>query len=487
MLEKVRKPGRSKSLKSMVWIFLFSLIILVFVFMGVAPDNNSMTGTGTAAIVNGKVISTFDLQEQIRQSEAQNPQDISKLPAAQRQQQLDRMRRETLDQLVRYEFQYQMAVANGILPIPEAVGELITSASAFQENGQFQRDLYFRFLSSRKLSAAEFEDRVGKDIVNNNFRSLFMASWKSPSVMQKLNNELQETKLNIEFVKIDEDNFKVQIDNKDIQDYLVNEENLKKVKARYDTNIEQYSSPVEVKARHILISGNDDKSLAKIKDIQKQIPGKDFAELAKTYSEDPGSKANNGDLGFFGKGRMVKEFEDVAFSLPVGTVSGPVKSSFGYHLIKVEERRGGEKKPFEDIKVQLAKEMLEGSQKESFLVELSAALKEKKNIDSLIKKHQLKWEESGEFPLSQFFVPKIEAGEDAINRVIKLKVQEVDLELLRSGKIAYVLKLKSLKPPVKESELNDENRYWAQASGAMEPMNLWLEEKKKSADIITEN
>jgi peptidyl-prolyl cis-trans isomerase C len=89
-----------------------------------------------------------------------------------------------------------------------------------------------------------------------------------------------------------------------------------------------------VKASHILVSSLEEanKVISELKD------GKDFGELARRYSKCPSGK-EGGDLGFFSKGQMVKEFEDAAFSLEVGAVSGPVKTQFGYHVIKVTGKR----------------------------------------------------------------------------------------------------------------------------------------------------
>ena len=134
------------------------------------------------------------------------------------------------------------------------------------------------------------------------------------------------------------------------------------LRAYYDQHKSEFE---EVKASHILVrfkgspvplkSGQkeltDEEALAKAKDIRaKLLAGADFATLAKTESDDSGSGANGGSLGTFGHGRMVKVFEDAAFSLPVGQVSEPVKSQFGYHIIKVDERT---EKKFEDVKPQI--------------------------------------------------------------------------------------------------------------------------------------
>jgi len=139
----------------------------------------------------------------------------------------------------------------------------------------------------------------------------------------------------------------------------------------------------EVKARHILIRFQGSKvplaegakdltqaeALAKITDLRAKImAGADFATVAKENSDDKGSGANGGDLGSFGKGAMVPEFEKEAFLLPVGQISEPVKSPFGYHIIKVEAH---DTKSFDEVKPQIAKRMPEEIAKKS-LADLKA-------------------------------------------------------------------------------------------------------------------
>lgn len=146
--------------------------------------------------------------------------------------------------------------------------------------------------------------------------------------------------------------------------------------AYYDAHKAEWE---EVKARHILIrfqgskmplaDGKKDltdaEALAKATELRaKIVAGGDFAELAKENSDDKGSGVNGGDLGTFGKGQMVPEFEKEAFLLPVGQVSQPVKSPFGYHLIKVESHST---KPFEEVKATIVKRMPEEMAKKSLV------------------------------------------------------------------------------------------------------------------------
>lgn len=116
------------------------------------------------------------------------------------------------------------------------------------------------------------------------------------------------------------------------------------------------------RARHILIrvppnasKADQDAALAKIKDIQSRLKkGEDFAELAKKYSEDPGSKERGGDLGYFAKGAMVGPFDKAAFELNVGQTSDIVKTDFGYHILRVEERKAATKMTLDEVKDDLA-------------------------------------------------------------------------------------------------------------------------------------
>src|SRR5258705_2132051 len=105
----------------------------------------------------------------------------------------------------------------------------------------------------------------------------------------------------------------------------------------------------EVPARHILVP-TEDEAKAILAEVKK---GTDFAELAKQKSKDPGAAAEGGDLGYFGKSQMVPEFAEAAFKMKKGEVSDPVKSQFGWHIIKVEDKRTKPVPAFENVKDQI--------------------------------------------------------------------------------------------------------------------------------------
>ncbi len=126
------------------------------------------------------------------------------------------------------------------------------------------------------------------------------------------------------------------------------------LQAAYDKFVAGFQGQEEVHARHILVATEDE-----AKAVKAELDGgKDFAELAKEKSTDPSAKQNGGDLGFFGKGMMVKPFEDAAFSMEVGAVSNPIKSDFGWHIIKLEEKRMSQPPTLEQVGQQLQQQVM---------------------------------------------------------------------------------------------------------------------------------
>jgi parvulin-like peptidyl-prolyl isomerase len=140
------------------------------------------------------------------------------------------------------------------------------------------------------------------------------------------------------------------------------EPSAKEVRAYFDANRAMYRRPEEVHARHILVK---DEALARRLADELAVGG-NFATLAGEHSTDPGSGARGGDLGFFGRGRMVKPFEEAAFALKPGQLSKPVKSQFGWHLIKVEERRAERAVGFEEVRAEITRRLADQRRKAAF-------------------------------------------------------------------------------------------------------------------------
>ncbi len=160
----------------------------------------------------------------------------------------------------------------------------------------------------------------------------------------------------------------------------------------YQENKAQFSQPERIKARHILIAVEDPASADSKKAAREKAEkilarvraGEDFAELAKKYSDDPGSREKGGDLGFFSRGQMIEPFEKAAFSLKVGEISGLVESPFGYQLIKVAERLPAQTTPYEKVKEQVREKALE-AKRESVLEAYLQQLRKKYPVSTYLK------------------------------------------------------------------------------------------------------
>ncbi|BCJ89718.1 peptidylprolyl isomerase [Terrihabitans soli] len=146
----------------------------------------------------------------------------------------------------------------------------------------------------------------------------------------------------------------------------VTEEAVKKV---FDDTIKEMKPEEEIRARHILVETEEEAK--KVADRIKA--GEDFAAIAKEVSKDPGSGAEGGDLGYFAKGNMVPEFGEAAEKLEVGKVSDPVKSQYGWHIIKVEDKRTKPLPKFEDVRAQIEEYVSRRAQQEAVKKLLDAA------------------------------------------------------------------------------------------------------------------
>ena len=209
-------------------------------------------------------------------------------------------------------------------------------------------DAYFqqREVVFQRFEAASYAARVNPSDAD------LEAYYKDPSHAAQFEAPEQAS---IEYVVLDLDAMGQQVS--------INDEDL----ARYYTeNAVRYSTPEERRASHILIAADRalpaaERAKAKAKaeallaDITKHP--ENFAELAKANSQDPGSAAKGGDLDFFGRGAMVKPFEDAAYGLKVGDTSGVVESDFGYHIIRVTDTRGGDKRSFDSVRPEIEAEV----------------------------------------------------------------------------------------------------------------------------------
>ncbi len=282
------------------------------------------------ARVNGAPIAAADLE---RAYTALASSQGAHIPPGQEQA----ARKYVLNQLISAEMMYQMAQKTTVPDLNKKIDDSLAHL-----RGRFKNDDEFRKgLAQQGLTEKELRELIRRNVVIENY------------IKQTIADKVTVTD--------------------------------QEAKAFYDKNPETFTLPEQVRASHILITVDPkasvaDKKKARVKaeDILKKLQaGADFATLAKEYSGCPSSK-QGGDLGYFSKGQMVKPFEDAAWALKPGQLSGVVETQFGYHIIKLTERRGATKIPFSAVKAKIEENLKERKIGEQVNAALEAAKKSAK-------------------------------------------------------------------------------------------------------------
>jgi peptidyl-prolyl cis-trans isomerase D len=176
------------------------------------------------------------------------------------------------------------------------------------------------------------------------------------------------------------------------------------IEAFYKQNIAQYSTPEQVAASHILLKteGKDEEAVRKqAEEVAKRAKaGEDFAALAKQFSEDESNNTTGGSLGEFGRGTMVPEFEQAAFAMKPGDVSDPVKTSFGFHIIKVEKNQPATTRPLAEVRAEIEEQLKwqkAQQEAESIAKSLESQIKTAADLDRLAKERGLHVQDTGAF------------------------------------------------------------------------------------------
>lgn len=479
---------RGITTRSIVAFCVFGMIVLVFVLTDMSGRKGGMGGAvGSAAEVNDQIISIKDFQEE----ETRLSQYYSQLFGGQfdMTKQQAQLRGEVMNSLVTKALASQAAEKEGIYATDAEIRHMIMEELPyFKKDGVFQSDAYRAILSANKLTPGEFEKKLRQDVLGQRSRQLFEVSLGVSDIQKKAESELRSTKLNMDYVLLNEDDFaKTHPVSADaVSKKLADPEFKKKVEDYFAAHKAEFEVKEQVKAAHILIrAGADDASIkaaeTKAQAVLVRLKKEDFGKVASQVSEDPGSKTKNGELGYFGHGQMMKEFEDAAFGLKVGQVSGLVKTAYGFHIIKVLDKKQASEANLDKARPEIAKKLIQKDEFVTIAKSIEAALAAGKTDEALqlVSQNKLAWKETGFFNLASDTVPGLNSSQ-ALKVAFELtKANPVAKKLVREGDSQYLLKFKDSK--IEATEAKDDDLLNRQKS--LEAYRMWIDNYKKTAKI----
>ena len=359
-----------KNAQSIVIQVIVVVIAIVFVFWGVS--SNLKNSSNAAAVVNGVEIGFTAFQRAYERTiESYKQQFGGQLP----QGLLESLgiKEQVLNQLIQSELLEQSAAAVGLQANPEAIQRKIQEMSVFAKNGHFDLETYKAILERNRLSPTTFEQDIAKDVVTSRMIETVgsFATITADEIQQWVEYVNQEIKIDYAIFKSDDYIAKVPVQEQELRiwydahrkaymtlpqyklQYILfpYQADIKQVTVQdsaiaqyYQDNLAQYQKPEQRRARHILLrlaqDADQNTKEAKRKQAEALLArlkkGEDFGKLAREYSEDQ-TKDKGGDLGFFGRGKMVQPFDDAVFALKKGELSGVVETPFGLHIIRLDD------------------------------------------------------------------------------------------------------------------------------------------------------
>lgn len=361
-------------------VFASIVLVLICVLFGLWGIQNYLGGGKEAPVVS--VGDKEFYQNDVNRAYQQFAQSLAGMKIDE-----ETIKKQAMQKLIRDEVLLQYVQQENLVVTDETAKAFVQSLEYFQKDGKFDKDQYQTLLNSQGMSSAEFIARIKKALLMEQFqRAVVESAFVTKSEVEGF-FKIQNQKRDVEYVSVPLANGGAVPSYQDVgnyyqqhqDDYQTEEQTSieyvelsldklaaevkasdEQLKAYYEEQKTQFSTKERRKISHILFAftkdtNADEQALQKALKAQQDLKTKDFAKLASEVSEDKLTAKNGGDLGLFEVGVMDKAFEDAAKVLKLGEVSAPVKSAFGYHLIKVTELVPAEIKSYEAVNAELLK------------------------------------------------------------------------------------------------------------------------------------
>lgn len=497
---------RRKKNSPIIVVLLGSIIVVFILFFGNSYQSCS-NSSAFAAKVNGEEIAESEYNMRYASEYRMRQERDPKYDRAKAQR--ENLRETVLNQMITTYLLAQEAERRGLAVDDEALRDSIVTDPNFQTEGRFDRKLYERILNAQGLSDFRFEEQRRRGLLAEAVATVAEKSISVSEIEAKEQYSRDRRRVNIEFVSVRKAGYEAQVGTvtpADADEYIKKEGSEEELKKYYTKHARtKYNVPRQICAQHILVRG-DSKSMppeqllaakAKIAEARKAVVGDkmDFGEAAKKYSDDS-TKDRGGDLGCFGPGQMVAPFETAANELEIGAVSGVVETPFGWHIIKVNAIKAPVEKKLEDVKQEIALEILKtvkaGEVAKARADAIAAAAQGSATLQEALDKAKdaadpapLKVEETGPFA-QRDFVPRLGLAKDVSAEAWKLTKEKPQAEKALETENAWVIiRLKDREEP--NMEEFDKEKALTMLSMSYQKRNeaikAWTEQLRKSAKV----
>lgn len=452
---------KMKALRNIGSYAVLGLALGAMTFFGVCdPQQGGAILSGSAAKVANESVSPMEFRR-VYNNAMQYVRNTGQDPS---QMQLASL---LLNQLVNERVAYIMAKENGFVVSDAEIKKELLKNENFFKDGKFSAERFEQILKYQGFTEATFTESMRRQLSLQKAEDFVATSFYVSKHNARWEYVLQETKFDVDYIKVDGNRMTVPVESKEIDAFVANKENEEKIKKYYETNRDDYETKARRKARHILVSFKGARNAAgdganrSKEDAQKRAnsllekvkaSGANFAEIAKKETDEPSGKKSGGDLGWFDQKKMVKEFSEAAFAMKKGEISSVVESPFGFHVIKIEDAEEKKVTTLEQAQKDIAKILIQNQKRPDYAKtvadDLQANLNKKSSLDKKLKKYDLKWESTGEFSAETNYLPGLGGNQNVKDAVMALKSKgEVSKEPIKVGQTYYLLRMKKRTQP----------------------------------------
>ncbi len=493
--EIIRKTKGNLGYYAVLGVTLFTMA-----FFGVCSPKGPYQGKsleGSAGEVDGEEITrvefirAYERTAQRMREQYQDQYDPKVLQLAQT----------VLSQLIDSRILGIQAKKMGISASEDEVVALLKEGKAFQdEKGQFSEELFQNYLRNYRYSEKTFLEENRLYLATQKLREFILGLSFVSSKEAALEYRIKNTKLSLEYIKIDPQTLTIPVSPEEIATFLTKPEAEDTIKIYYDNNKKDFEKKAQIKASHILFAHKNSKNAPEnaknrtpeesrllaqgVIDLLKSEPDTDFKKLATEKTDEASGKTSGGDLGLIEEEDMVEAFSKAAFAMEAGQISDIVETEFGFHIIKVWEKFSAQNLTLEQARDGILHKLIQKDKVDSYGKNLAdrllEAFKKSESTSDLLASHNLSWSKTGPFALNASYISSLGSVPEVRSVALALKEPgKIHDKVISSGKSFYLVKLEK-REEADMGLFNDEKKKEIlQAAAFSDGYSLYMNLEKK--------